>query len=212
MIAAISSRFFIEESNLKKSFEMITPKSRSDFRRWLRKNFKRTESVWVVIYKVSSGKVNLSVNDVVEEALCFGWIDSVPGKIDLEKYKLLVSPRRPTSVWSAVNKRKVKSLIQRKLMTSAGLAKIAIAKKNGSWKKLNSSDRFEVPEELKQGLKNNPKASEFFGSIAPSSKRAILEWINAAKTSVTRMKRINETVRLAALGKRANHYADLKKA
>lgn len=190
---------------------MITPKSRSDFRQWLAKNYRQADSIWVVIYKISSGKVNLSVSDVVDEALCFGWIDSVPGKIDSEKYKLLVSPRKPTSAWSAINKRKVKKLIELKLMRPPGLQKINLAKRNGSWSKLNASDRFEMPKELTAGLKKNKKAREFFQAIAPSSKRAILEWINAAKTTETREKRISETIRLAAQGIRANHYADLKR-
>jgi uncharacterized protein YdeI (YjbR/CyaY-like superfamily) len=196
---------------MKKSFEMITPKSRSNFRKWLSKNYKQTTSVWVVIFKISSGKVNLTANDVVEEALCFGWVDSVPGKIDSEKYKLLVSPRKPTSAWSAINKSRVKKLIKGKLMMPPGIAKINLAKQNGSWNKLNASDRFEIPKELAVGLKKNNKAGDFFQSTAPSSRRAILEWINAAKTEETRLKRIAETVRLAALGIRANHYVDLKR-
>jgi uncharacterized protein YdeI (YjbR/CyaY-like superfamily) len=196
---------------MKKSFKTITPKSRSDFRSWLKKNCKQSESIWVVIYKISSGKVNLLLSDVVEEALCFGWIDSVPGKIDSEKYKLLVSPRRPTSVWSAINKLKVKKLIRLRLMTSAGLAKIKQAKANGSWDKLNASDRFEIPKELISGFKKNKKATQFWEAVAPSSKRAILEWINAAKTETTKTKRIKETVRLSAIGIRANHYVDLRK-
>ncbi len=196
---------------MKKTFQEITPKSRSDFRNWLRRNVQQTESVWVVIYKISSGKFNLSASDVVEEALCFGWIDSVPGKIDSEKYKLLISPRKPTSAWSAINKRRVKQLIASRKMTVYGLEKINLAKQNGSWDKLNSSDRFEIPKELKTGFKKNKKAKEFFASVAPSSKRAILEWINAAKTSETRSRRISETIALAAQGLRANHYTDLKR-
>ncbi|MBX9769328.1 MAG: YdeI/OmpD-associated family protein [Bdellovibrionales bacterium] len=196
---------------MKKSFEMIIPSSRSDFRDWLRKNHKQSASVWVVIFKISSGRVNLSASDVAEEALCFGWIDSVPGKIDSEKYKLLVSPRKPTSAWSAINKRRVKKLIELKLMKPPGLSKINLAKKNGSWNKLNSSDRFEIPKELAAGLEKSRKAKDFFQSIPPSSKRAILEWINAARTNETRFKRIKETVRLAARGIRAHHYADLNR-
>lgn len=190
---------------------MITPKSRLDFRKWLAKNYKQQTSVWVVIFKISSGRTNLTASDVAEEALCFGWIDSIPGKIDSEKYKLLVSPRKPKSAWSAINKRRVKKLIDLKLMKPPGLLKINLAKQNGSWSKLNSSDRFEIPKELATGLKKNKKAGDFFQSVSPSSKRAILEWINAAKTSETKLKRVHETVKLAARGIRANHYIDLKR-
>lgn len=138
---------------MKKSLQIITPKSRSDFRNWLSKNHQQTESVWVVIYKISSGLENLSASEVAEEALCFGWIDSVPGKIDSEKYKLLVSPRKPTSAWSALNKRRVQKLIKLRLMKPAGLAKVALAKRNGAWDKLNASDRLELPE----GTKSRPQ-------------------------------------------------------
>jgi uncharacterized protein YdeI (YjbR/CyaY-like superfamily) len=194
-----------------KKFIEVEPKSRAEWRKWLEKNKDQKESVWVVIYKIKSGKVNLTSVDVVEEALCFGWIDSVPNKIDEFKFKLLVSPRKPTSSWSALNKSRVKKLMAAKLMTEDGLKKIKAAKHNGSWKKLDSSDRFEMPQELVAGFKKNKTASAFFDTVAPSSKRAILEWINSAKTKETRLKRIKETVQLAAKGIRANHYKDLKK-
>ncbi|MBL7716149.1 MAG: YdeI/OmpD-associated family protein [Bdellovibrionales bacterium] len=164
-----------------------------------------------MIYKKGSGNENLTSADVCEEALCFGWIDSVPNKVDEFKFKLLVSPRKPNSVWSALNKRRVAKLIAEKQMTEAGLRKIEIAKKNGMWTQLESSDRLEFPKLLAQGLKANRKASNFFESIAPSSKRAILGWIGLAKTEETKLKRIKETIRLAAQGIRANHYQDLKK-
>lgn len=194
-----------------REFQAITPKSRSDFRVWLSKHYGQKDSVWVVIFKAASGKSNLSAADVAEEALCWGWIDSVPNKLDDNRYKLRVSPRSPTSAWSALNKSRVKKLIAEGLMTAHGMKKINLAKSNGSWTKLNTSDRFEMPKELSRLLKQHKKASDFYQSMAPSSKRVILEWINAAKTESTRQKRIKETVRLAALGIRANHYVDLKK-
>lgn len=189
---------------------MITPGSRAEFRKWLSQNHTQTSGVWVVIFKISSGKVNLTVSEVVEEALCFGWIDSVPGKIDTEKYKLFVSPRKPTGVWSAINKKRVAKLIRLKLMKPTGIAKVKLAKKNGSWDKLNDSDRLKIPQDLKAGLSKNKSAAEFFRSLAPSSKKAILEWIYGAKTDGTRQRRVSETVRLAAQRIRANHYLDLK--
>ncbi|MBY0386068.1 YdeI/OmpD-associated family protein [bacterium] len=195
----------------KKKYAEVEPSSRTDWRRWLQKNHKQKESVWVIIYKQSNSKTNLAYADVVEEALCFGWIDSVPNKVNEFKFKLLVSPRKPTSGWSALNKKRIKKLIAENLMTSAGLEKIKIAKENGSWTKLEASDRFEKPKELTKGLKANKKADAFFAAMAPSSQRAILEWINLAKTAETRARRIKETIQLAAKGLRANHYRDLKK-
>jgi uncharacterized protein YdeI (YjbR/CyaY-like superfamily) len=196
---------------MKREFKEITPKSRSDFRNWLSKHHAQSESIWVVIFKADSGRSNLTAADVAEEALCFGWIDSVPNKLDHHRYKLRVSPRRAASGWSALNKKRVKKLIGEGLMTPHGLKKIELAKSNGAWAKLNASDRLEVPKELAALFKKNKQANDFFQSIAPSSKRAILEWIYGAKTEVTKLKRIQETVRLAAKGIRANNYLDLKK-
>jgi uncharacterized protein YdeI (YjbR/CyaY-like superfamily) len=196
---------------MKREFQQITPVSRADFRRWLAKNNQQRESIWVVIYKNSSATKNLSASDVAEEALCFGWIDSVPGKIDAEKYKLLVSPRKPSSVWSALNKRRVKELIKTRQMTSAGLKAIQIAKKNGAWTKLSSSDQLLIPKELRDGLTKSKSAAAFFYGLAPSSKRPILEWINGAKTKKTKANRIAETIRLAKNRIRANNYLDRDK-
>jgi uncharacterized protein YdeI (YjbR/CyaY-like superfamily) len=196
---------------MKKSFKTITPQSRSDFRSWLSKNHLTSQSVWIVIYKKVSALKNLDYADVVEECLCFGWIDSVPSKVDDNSYKLLVSPRKPKSVWSAVNKKKINGLVKKGLMTQAGLAKIKLAKSNGSWEALNQSDQLVVPIDLAKALRKNTKAASFFSNLAPSYKRSILEWIYAAKTDSTREKRIENTVKMSALGLRANHYLDVKK-
>ena len=197
--------------NIQKKYNLFCPKNRDDWRSWLAENYERTESIWVVIFKKGSGKENLTVMDVNEEALCFGWIDSVPGKIDDLSYKLLVSPRKPKSPWSAINKSRVEKLIKNNQMTIHGLNKIRIAKENGSWIALEKSDKLEIPEELTKLLKKNLKANQFFKSLSPGSKKIILEWIGSARTAQTRGKRIKETVELASKGIRANHFRDLKK-
>lgn len=189
-------------SKFRRVFSEVEPKSRGAWRDWLRKNHTQPESVWVVIYKKTSGRVNFTVSDVVEEALCFGWIDSVPNKIDEFKFKLLLSPRRARSVWSALNKRRVKKLIAEGLMTESGLQKIRLAKKTGTWNQLRSSDRLEVPRPLDLALKRNKKAAAFFRSLPPSYKRSLLEWINSAKTKETQQRRVAETLRLCAKGLR----------
>jgi uncharacterized protein YdeI (YjbR/CyaY-like superfamily) len=196
---------------ISKSYLEVTPRSRSDFRSWLSKNHHQSESIWVVIFKSNSKEKNLTAADVAEEALCFGWIDSVPNKVDDDRYKLRVSPRRPKSAWSALNKRRVKKLIKAGLMTSHGLQKVELAKKDGSLRQLESSDRLEMPKELAVQFKKNKRAEAFYQNLAPSSQRPILEWIQSAKTEKTKLKRINETVRLALIGIRANNYLDLKK-
>ena len=186
----------------KKSLKFYTPKSRADWRAWLLKNHKKTESIWVVIFKKNSKRKNLTSNDVTEEALCFGWIDSVPGKIDKDRFKLLVSPRKKKSVWSKVNKIKIRRLIKDGQMHPAGLEKIKQAKKNGSWNALNDSDRLKVPPDLQKAFKTSTKAKRFFDSLSASARRMILEWINLAKRPQTRQDRITKTVQLAALGRK----------
>lgn len=198
-------------ANTKKEFKELNPKSQSEFRKWLTQNHTQSDSVWVVIYKKGSGHENLSASQITDEALCFGWIDSVPRKRDDLSYRLLVSPRKKGSPWSAINKEKVGRLIKSGKMTAAGLEKIERAKKDGTWTVLEKSDRLEVPKDLKVALSKAVKAKLAFEGFAPSSKRAILEWINLAKTPETRSKRVSETVRLAAKGLRANHYRDKEK-
>lgn len=186
----------------KNNLKVYTPKSRTDLRSWLLKNHKQTESVWIVIFKKGSVRKNLSSIDVTEEALCFGWIDSVPGKIDQDRFKLLLSPRKAKSVWSKVNKLKIRRLIKEGRMHPAGLEKIKLAKKNGSWTALNDSDRLKVPQDLQQAFKASVKAKRFFETLSASSRRMILEWINLAKRPQTRKDRITKTVQLAALGRK----------
>jgi len=195
----------------RRDYQLVSPRSRADFRRWLKMNHKQTESVWVQIFKKGSGRENLSVADVVEEALCFGWIDSVPNKIDELSYKLLVSPRKPKSVWSAINKKRVEALVAAKKMQPPGLVAVERAKQNGSWSSLDASDRLEISEDLQNLFRRNKKAEANFQAFAPSSKRAILEWIYMAKQPETRLRRCQEAVRMAALGLRANNYQDQRR-
>lgn len=204
----------------RRDFDSIQPESRSAWRRWLKKNHTRTESIWIVLLKKDAKKGSKSgtdpdhfgYKDVVEEALCFGWIDGLINGLDDKRYKLLVSPRKNNSAWSALNKRRISALIKSGQMTPHGLEKVRQAKASGNWNALEKSDKLLVPGDLAKGLARNKKAREFFAKMAPSSKRAILEWINTAKRPETRHARIRETVALAARGIRANHYADKKKS
>ena len=196
---------------MKADYPIIRPQNRQDWRNWLAQHHTQKESVWVRLYKKGTGKENLTNAELTEEALCFGWIDSLPRKLDDEQFLMLVSPRKPKSAWSKVNKERIRKLLKANLLTPAGLAKVEEAKRNGSWKALEKSDRLEAPKELMAALKKNKKAESFYMSITPGSKKVILEWIQTAKTDETRDKRIAETVRLAAMGLRANHYVDLKK-
>lgn len=195
---------------IRKEFQHVEPKSRAAWRQWLQENYTQTESVWVVIAKKESGLPTITNNDLVEEALCFGWIDSVPNKLDAQRFKVLVSPRKAKSNWSKVNKDRATKMIEAGLMQPAGLAMIQLAKKSGTWNALDNISSLKLPPDLTRALGKNKKANSFFNLFPHSTKRGILEWIQNAKTEETRNKRITETVTLAAKNIRANQYRQPK--
>ena len=139
------------------SLEMFYPKDRNAWRNWLQKNYQRSVGIWLIYYKVGKSKPRLPYNDIVEECLCFGWIDGLTRKLDDERSMILITPRKPKSVWSDANKERVKLLLSNGLMTPAGLEKIEIAKKNGSWDALTASDEAaktnQLPKELEKAFK-----------------------------------------------------------
>jgi uncharacterized protein YdeI (YjbR/CyaY-like superfamily) len=182
------------------------PKSRADWRAWLEKNHATAAGVWFVYYKKASAKERVSYEDAVEEALCFGWIDSVQRVVDAERTMLRFSPRKPKSAWSKLNKGRVGRLMRVGLMTPAGLAKIEAAKRDGSWSALDAVERLTMPADLKAALAADPDAARHFAAFPPSSKKIILGWIASAKRPETRAKRVSETVRQAAKNLKANHY------
>lgn len=184
----------------------VHPKTRAEWRQWLAANHTRTEGVWLVSYKKATGKQAFDYVAAVEEALCFGWVDSKGNKLDDERTLLWMAPRKPRSGWAATNKERVARLIAAGLMHPAGLAKIEAAKQDGSWSALDSATALEVPPDLQQALDANPAAAKNFAAFPPSARRAILEWIGSAKRPETRAKRVEETARLAAENKRANQW------
>jgi uncharacterized protein YdeI (YjbR/CyaY-like superfamily) len=159
----------------------------------------------VVFFKKGWGRPSsLTADEARDEALCFGWIDSVINALDGRRYKLLFSPRKPGSGWSRVNKKRIAELIAAGRMAPAGLAKIEAAKRDGSWTRLDQVETLTPPPDLKRALAANKQAQANFGAFPRSAARAILEWIANAKTPETRARRIDETVRLAAQNLRAN--------
>jgi uncharacterized protein YdeI (YjbR/CyaY-like superfamily) len=182
------------------------PKTRAEWRAWLAKYHATSAGVWFVYYKSATGRARVSYDDAVEEALCFGWIDSVQRTLDDERSMLRFSSRKPKSVWSKLNKDRVERLIERGQMTPAGLAKIEAAKRDGSWRALDAVERLVVPPDLKTALAARPVAARNFDGFSPSSKKIILGWIASAKRPETRLKRVAETVRQAAKNLKANHY------
>lgn len=169
-------------------------------------NHEQEESVWLVSYKKSEGKRYLPYDELVEEALCFGWVDSRSGRADEARTMHLLSPRKAGSAWSKPNRERVKRLIAEGLMTAAGLAKVEAAKKDGSWSFLEDVENHVVPEDLAEAFGRRPGSAENFDSFPPSVKRAILEWIKTARRPATRAKRVDETAAKAAKNERANQW------
>jgi uncharacterized protein YdeI (YjbR/CyaY-like superfamily) len=178
----------------------------AQWRAWLQANHTRLASVWLVTYKKGASRPSVSYDDVVSEALCWGWIDSLPRKLDAERTMLRFSPRSRNTGWSALNKRRVARMLAEHRMQPAGLAKIEAAKADGSWSRLDAVDALEVPADLAKALKAQKGAAAAFDGFPRSVKRGILEWILGAKKPETRAKRILETATLAAQGKRANQW------
>jgi len=147
----------------------------------------------------------------VEEALCFGWIDSKPMKRDEHTFLLFFSQRKPKSVWSASNKKRLVKLIADGQMMPTGLASIEIAKANGSWTSIDDVEAMVMPVALEEAIKKNKLASTNFNAFPASAKKAIYQWISSAKTDATREKRIYETISLAEKNIRANQWTGPKK-
>jgi uncharacterized protein YdeI (YjbR/CyaY-like superfamily) len=186
----------------------VFAETRAQWRAWLEANHASASGVWLVFNKKSSGLPHVSYEEGVEEALCFGWVDSKGGKVDEVRSSLYYAPRNPKSGWSRPNKERVARLLEAGLMTEAGLAKIETAKQNGSWTLLDAVENLEIPADLDIALKAVPLATENFVAFPRSARRGILEWIAQAKRPETRAVRIAETARLAALGKRANQWRE----
>ncbi len=181
-------------------------KNRKEWREWLAKYHDKEKSVWLIIYRKEGATPSVSYVEAVEEALCYGWIDSKGNKRDAESYYQFFARRNPKSKWSGLNKRRVAKLLQQNLMVEAGLKMVEIAQQNGSWTALDAVEQLLIPEDLQQALQQNQAAQQYFEAFPPSVKRGILEWILNAKRPETRQKRIAETVRLAAKNIRANQY------
>ena len=184
----------------------VHPLTRDEWRAWLHAHHQRDEGVWLVSYKKASGKPSLGYDAVVEEALCFGWVDSKLSKLDEHRTMLWLSPRKTKSAWSRPNKERVVRLIEQGLMHASGLAKIKTAQLDGSWAALDEVEQLLIPADLQEELARHPQATNHFAAFPRSAKRGILEWINQAKKPETRAKRVQETARLAQDNVRANQW------
>ena len=189
-----------------REYKTTHPKSRQQWRNWLEKNHLNSPGIWLIYYKKETGKPRVSYDDAVEEALCFGWIDSLPRKLDVERTMLKFTPRKSKSVWSRLNKTRVDKLMKDNQMAPAGIAAIQLAKQNGAWDTLTASDRAaankELPADLEKLFGKNKKAKETFLNFSESVRRQFLYWIDSAKRLETRETRIKQTVLMAGLNRK----------
>lgn len=176
------------------SYEQFYPKDRKAWRSWLSKNYNKVPGVWLVYYKKESGQPRVAYADAVEEALCFGWIDSTMRPLDDERYMQLFTPRKPKSEWSKLNKQRVEKLTEQGKMTPAGLEKIAISRQNGHWEKLDHVEALLMPDDLRKEIRKSRKALAYFEALKTTNKKYLLHWLNSAKREETRAKRIAEIV------------------
>jgi uncharacterized protein YdeI (YjbR/CyaY-like superfamily) len=182
------------------------PATLADWREWLALHHSQVEGVWLVLWKQASGKARLSYGELVEEALCFGWIDSKPRALNADRSMLWVAPRKPGTGWSRINKLRVDHAIAAGRMTKAGLDKVRAAQRDGSWSALDAVESLSIPSDLAQALARHEPAAACFEQFPRSVKRSILEWIASAKGPAARSRRVEETAKLAAMNKRANQW------
>ena len=176
---------------------------RATWRAWLEANHATVPGVWLVTRRFSKPPVGLDYEASVEEALCFGWVDSTGGRVDDERGKLYFAPRKVRSPWAASNKARVERLIADGRMAPAGLAAIERAKANGSWTVLDSVERLEVPADLTTALEAHSPAAVNFGAFAPSARKMMLAWVALAQRPETRAARITQIAEAAARNERA---------
>ncbi len=177
--------------------------TRAEWRQWLAQHHNKESGIWLVFYKKHAQMPTLQYDAVVEEALCFGWIDSIIKKLDDDRYARKLTPRTAHSQWSELNKKRVKKLLKQGLMTDFGRARIEEAKKAGLWKQ---SERPQIPLEappgLKRALAKNRKAKAFFAQLAPTYQKQFIGWIATAKRQKTIDRRVKHSIAVLEQGKK----------
>jgi uncharacterized protein YdeI (YjbR/CyaY-like superfamily) len=176
----------------------VQPKSRTAWRRWLEKHHAASPGIWLVFAKKHTGLPTLSYEDAVEEALCFGWIDSLVKSIDDRFHMQMFTPRKPRSAWSATNKSRLAKLMKAGLMAPAGLVAVEQAKQSGSWNTYASVDALTIPPELKRALEASPDAKKNWLTYTPSAQRSFLHMVNGAKRPETREKYVRRIIDLVS--------------
>lgn len=192
--------------------ETFQPYSRAAWRAWLEQHHATSRGIWLIMFKKSSGKPGVSYDEAVEEALCFGWIDSRRESLDDERSIQNFTPRKQGSPWSRLNKRRIEQLLAADRMMPAGLAKIEAARQDGSWSSFDAVEDLLVPDDLAAALLANPVAHATFHAFSPSARKQLLWWVVSAKRSETRAGRIDRLVGEAAAGRNPLDQAARRKA
>jgi len=178
-------------------------KNRAAWRAWLELNHDKKKEIWLAYYKKRTGKTSVTYKEALDEALCFGWIDSTVNRLDAELYMQKWTPRNEKSIWSAANKARVKKLTAAGLMAAPGLAKIKAAKRNGSWGALDRIDpNPEIPPDLASAIEADPRAKANFGSVSMSQRKILAWWITGAKQAKTRTRRIARGLEMIRKGEK----------
>ncbi|WP_394759103.1 YdeI family protein [Flavobacterium sp.] len=171
-------------------------KNSQEWRKWLHENHHSSTGIELIFYKVDSKYESMRWEEAVQVAICYGWIDSTVRKLDDERRKQTFTPRKDKSVWSKLNKTYIEKLISQNLMHESGLAKIEIAKQNGSWTSLDAVENQEIPDDLQVAFNCNKIAFENYSNFSPSYRKSYLYWLNHAKREETRNSRIVEIIKL----------------
>jgi len=172
----------------------VRPKSRNAWRDWLEKHHASSTGVWLVYAKKHTGLPSLTYNDAVEEALCFGWIDSKINPIDDAFYMQVFTPRKRASAWSSLNRARVERLLAAGLMTAAGLALVKLAKDSGTWTARKDVEELTIPPDLAKAIKANPEARRHWDSYTPSRRKGVLYRLAGAKRPETRARYLREII------------------
>jgi uncharacterized protein YdeI (YjbR/CyaY-like superfamily) len=178
-------------------------KNAQEWREWLHENHTISKGIYLIFYKVGSKSQSMRWEEAVQVAICYGWIDSTVKKIDEERRRQIFSPRKDKSVWSKLNKSYIDELLKKNLIHQSGLAKIEIAKKNGSWNSLDAVEDLIIPEDLKLAFEQNKIAFENYKNFSPSYKKSYLYWLNLAKREETRNNRIAEIINYCVQNKKS---------
>jgi uncharacterized protein YdeI (YjbR/CyaY-like superfamily) len=191
----------IKEMITTENFDKVEITSSEELRNWLLQNYKSSKSIWLVTFKKSEADKYVSRWDVLDELICFGWIDGIRRKLDDEKTMQLISPRK-VEHWAKTYKERAAKLIEDGKMHQQGFKSIEESKSSGLWNFMDDVDNLNVPEDLSDALSKKKGALDFFNGINDSSKRFVLRWLKLAKTEKTRSIRINQLVELSAKGEK----------